>query len=330
MLRIVLLTLLVVAGSAASGAVHAQALPGSEPISVIISPNYPRPYQTISISPRSNLVDLSASTVDIAVNGVSVYRGSGTQGANARVGSIGEKTTVTVTVTDPDGRSYSQQEIIRPAEVSLIAEPVSSTHPFYKGRGLVASEGTVRLVAVPDLRSSPTTRLPASGLIYTWRLGSRILTDASGIGKSILTAQAPVRYRNAPITVTVTTPDSSLVGEAGVLLSATDPSVHVYRNDPLLGPDFDTALTGTFSMPDTEATFRSVAYFFAIPPTLSWTVNGSASGEDKDITVRATGNGKGTAQLRLRADERSHYQSAETRVSVEFGAGKGFFGIFGL
>ena len=71
-----------------------------------------------------------------------------------------------------------------------------------------------KTVALADFQSAPGTRLPASSLVYTWRLGNRVLTDSSGIGKSTLLATAPVRYRNADITVTVTSPDNSLVGEA--------------------------------------------------------------------------------------------------------------------
>jgi len=307
----------------------AQGLPGAEPLSVTLVPQYPRPYQNITVAPRSTLVDLSASKVEILVNGAVIYTGSGTQPATARAGALGERTTILVRVTDPAGRVYSVQNVVRPAEVSLILEPVSTTHPFYKGGGLVASEGRVRLIAVPDLRTDAGTRLPASGLVYTWRVADRILTDSSGIGRSTLVANAPVRHRNADITVTVTNPDSSLVGEAKTTISAIDPLVRLYRNDPLLGPDFDTALTGRFTMPDTEATFRAVAYFFAAPPTLSWGVNGASSGGDKDITVRSTGSGGGTAQLQIAASDKEHYQFADERLSVAFGE-EGGLGIFGL
>jgi len=322
------LSMLVLAMSVALPA-HAQDIGGADPLSLSINPQYPRPYQTVSIAPRSTLVDLSASTVRISVNGTPVYEGSGTQAASVRMGGLGERTTVTVTVTDPSGTVYTEEVVLRPAEVSLVLEPSSTSHPFYQGGGLVASEGRVRLIAMPDLRTAPGTRLPTSSLVYTWRLGDRILTDFSGIGKSTLIADAPIRYRNAEITVTVTSPDSSLVGEARTLVSAVDPAVRVYRNDPLLGPDFDTALSGRFAMNDTEATFRAVGYFFAVPPAFSWRVNDSNGGTDKDVTVRATGNGRGSAALSITATDPNTRFSAENRFSVDFGE-EGGFGFFGL
>lgn len=325
MIRLVLLALLL----AVAAPVSAQALPGSEPLSVVMSPEYPRPYQTFTVAPRSSLIDLASSNVSVSVNGSVVYRGSGTGAVNIRAGALGERTTVVVTVVDPSGKTHTLQSIVRPAEVSLVMEPVSTVHPFYKGGSLVASEGRVRLVAIADLRTDAATRLPASSLVYTWRLGDRVLTDASGIGKSTLIAEAPVRYRNANITVTVTNPQSTLVGEASTVVSAADPFMRIYRNDPLLGPDFDTALSGRYSMADTEATFRAVSYFFAVPPTLAWSVNNGGGGGDKDITVRATGSGKGAAQLSIAARAAEYYQSAESRLTVEFGAGGGL-GFFGL
>jgi hypothetical protein len=309
---------------------YAQSLPTDEPLTLSVSPSYPRPYQTVTITPNSTLIDLSASTVKVTVDGATVYEGSGTQPTNVRAGALGERTTVVVTAVDPAGKTYSRTQVLRPAEVSLMLEPESTGHPFYQGGGLVASEGRVRLIALADLRTAPGTRLPASSLVYTWRLGNRILTDSSGIGRSTLIATAPVRYRNADITVTVTSPDSALVGEAGTVISAVDPIARIYRNDPLLGPDFDTALSSQFSMQDTEATFRAIGYFFAVPPAFAWTVNGATNGTDKDITVRATGNGQGTAHLGMVATETATRRSAESRVTVDFGASEGGFGFFGL
>jgi hypothetical protein len=295
---------------------------------LVISPEYPRPGQEIRIAPRSNLVDLSASTVRISVNGTQIYEGSGTRAATTRVGGLGERTTVTVTVRDPAGQIYTKQQVLRPAEVSLVLEPASTMHPFYRGGGLVASEGEVRLVAIPDLRTSPGARLPASSLVYTWRLGERILTDASGVGRSTLTAQAPIRYRNADISVTVTSPDNSLVGQANTRVSAVDPVVRIYRNDPLLGPNFDAALAERFVLPDTEATFRAVGFFFAVPPSYAWTVGGRANGSDKDLTVRSVG-GQGSARLGVSASESSSMRTADAALTVDFGADTGF-GFFGL
>ncbi|MBU2329843.1 hypothetical protein KKG57_00015, partial [Patescibacteria group bacterium] len=249
MIRVALLTLFFLGFGVVPAL--AQEFPGADPLSAVISPQYPRPFQLISISPRSSLINLSASTVEVLVDGVVVYTGSGTRAVTAQVGDLGSRTNVVVRVTDPSGFTYSKQYSVRPAEVSLILEPRSTTHPFYTGGSLVASEAPVRLLAVADLRTDAGTKIPANSLVYTWRVGNRILTDASGTGRSSLVANAPVRYRNADITVTVTSADNSLVGEAKTTISAVDPITRIYRSDPLLGPNYDVALTGKYTMIDT-------------------------------------------------------------------------------
>lgn len=309
--------------------VSAQDFLGADPLTLQVSPQYPRPNQTVTIAPRSTLIDLAASKVRISVNGSSVYEGSGAQATTVQVGDLGQRTVVTVTVTEPSGEIHTREQVFRPAEVSLILEPDSTSHPFYQGGGLVASEGRVRLVAVSDMRTAPGTRISTSDIVYTWYLGDRLLTDASGIGKSSLVARAPVRYRNATIRVVATSRDSTLVGEASVLVSAIDPVVRIYPNDPLLGPNFDTAITNRFTMNDTEATFRAIGYFFAVPPVLSWTVNNAVSGTDKDITVRSTGSGTGSARLGITATESASRRNASAGATIEFGSNSGF-GFFGI
>ena len=248
---------------------------------------------------------------------------------NVSVGGPGSLTTIRVTAV-VEGTTYSRELRVRPSEVSLIVEPLTSSHPFYLGGTGVASEGTLRLIAVPDLRNSAGTRIDPDTLVYTWRLGDRILTEHSGIGKSYLSATAPVRYRDTQVSVIVTTPDSSSVGRAEVLVSPIDPIVRVYRNDPLLGPLFGTALTGTAALAGDEQTFRAVPYHFAGTPAVTWLVNGAESGGDDDITLRATGSGGGVASLVARVRQAATFAFAESRLQVTFGNERGGLGIFGL
>lgn len=304
-------------------------IPGADPLSVTITPQYPRPYDTITISPGSTLVDLSSSQVTISVNGEVVEQGSGTRAATAQLGGPGSRTTVRVSVRDAAGTTYVEEVVIRPADVSLVLEATSTAHPFYEGARLVAPEGRVRVVAVPDFRTTPGASVSAQNLVYTWRNGERILTDQSGIGRYVLDAVAPVRYRDARISVTVTTQDRSLVGSSAVVVSAASPLVRVYRTGPLLGPVFSDSIDGTVAMDSTEESFRAVPYFFAVPPVFSWTINGAGSENDDELTVRVTESGRGTARIGIAAQGVGTTESASHDFLVEFGAERRG-GIFGF
>ncbi|MDB5244996.1 MAG: hypothetical protein JWN90_101 [Parcubacteria group bacterium] len=315
-------------GSAGGFVVHAQSQFGNvDPLTLTIDPNYPKPYQIVTVTPGSDLIDLSASTVTFSVNGTVVQRGSGTESASIAVGGPGTVTNITLTVVN-NGQTYTEKTSVRPADVALVLEPISSTHPFYEGAPLIGSEGRLRLIAVPDLRTSVGKPIPASSLVYTWKNDDQILQSSSGIGKSVLSATASVRYRDSTITVIVSSQDSSITGSASVRISPTDPVVRIYENDPLLGPRYENALPNSITMTGSEETYRVVPYFFSSLPSLAWSVNGTPSQTGQDITVRPTGNGKGTALLGVDAESDSPVQSGASSLSVTFGASaKNIFGF---
>jgi len=319
-------TLFLVLGAFGFGYASYAQFSGADPLILTVTPNYPRPFQSVTIVPESSVFDLSASSVTVSVNGEVVSRGSGAEPAYVTTGAAGTATTVTVTAVN-GGQTYTKTVTLRPADVALVVEPVSSTHPLYEGGSLIASEGQVRLVAVPDLRTSGGGSIAAANLVYTWRNGEQILQAASGIGKSVLTATSPVRYRDARITVTVSNQDQSIVAESTVLIAPANPLIRVYRNDPLLGPLYGTALPRSVELTGTEETFRAVPYFFTGTPSVTWTVNNTTSDTDRDITVRSSGTGGGTALMRVFAG--SGAESAETLFAIDFGRDEGF-NFFGL
>lgn len=302
---------------------YAQQLPGVDPLTVTITPQYPRPYEIITIQPGSTLIDLSSSNVTISVNGTIIEEGSGTRPVTAQLGAAGSRSVVRVTAKAANGQTYSKEITLRPADVSLVIEPVTTAHPFYDGAKLVAPEGRVRIVALPEFAG-----VSPANLVYTWKNGDRILQNQSGIGKSVLEAVAPVRYRDARITVTVSTQDRSQVGSAVVTVSPIDPILRVYRTGPLLGPSYETAITNNYTMPGTEDSFRVVPYFFASAPAIAWTVNGTGGEKKQDLTVRITEQGRGTARVSVSAKGASVFQSADQAFSLTFGAER--TGIFGF
>ena len=302
--------------------VSAQTIPSFENISLTISPTYPRPYENVTVTISSGNINVVGSTVTFYANGEVV--GEGDRSATFSVGGPGARTLVRAVITAPSG-TYERQLSIYPAEVSLVTESLTTTHPFYKGGSLPTAESRVRLVALADIRTSPGTRVSSDNLVYTWKLGEKLLEAQSGVGKSVFVATAPERYRDATVSVTVTTRDESRVAYAQTVVAPVEPVVRIYQADPLLGPAFSKALSGTFSLMGTESTFRVVPYFFKEQPQLSWTINNTASGERDELTVRSTG-GAGSALIGATAEEGYLQDSAD--VTVRFGGvSRGLFGL---
>ncbi len=301
-------------------AAHAQFTPGVEPLVLSVSPQYPRPYDTVTVSVSSTLLDLAASDIVFYVDGK--VMGEGERKASFGLGAPGTKTSVRVEVSG-DGGTTEKTLTIAPADVSLVLEPTATTHPFYRGAALPAPEGSVRLVAVTDFKTAAGASIPPESLVYNWKHGDRQLAAESGIGKNVLVATAPTRYRDARVVVTVTTKDKALVGQASVVVSAVAPVVRVYRHDPLLGIDFAHALEKTFALAGTEEAFRAVPYHFGRTPVISWKLNGADTGSDPDLTVRTTGAERGTALLGVSADGEGLFAHAERSLSLEFGGNAG-------
>jgi hypothetical protein len=306
----------------------ATATTGADPLTLDVSPQYPTPYSSITITPSSSIFDISQATISVTKNGTQVYSGSGGEGIAVSVDGAGVTDTIVLTAT-VGGQSYSKSVTVRPADVALVVEPVSSTHPFYAGASLVPSEGHVRVVAIPDLRTASGKQYDPASLVYTWSLGDQELDADSGIGKSVLDAIAPQQYRDADVSLTVASQDGAVMAQADETISPISPTTRIYEEDPLLGPLYENALGSSYTMPDAEDTFLGVPYYFSSTPTLDWTMNGTDSGSTDALTVRDTGTGVGTAQLSFTANDSSSNETANSTLSVQFGSTSST-GLFGL
>jgi hypothetical protein len=297
---------------------HAQTT-GADPLTLDASPQYPAPYQPVVITPSSSVFDIANSTITIKVNGKAFYEGTGGQAVSVPMGGPGSVTDVEVTISG-DGQSPDTKDLVfHPSSVALVVEPVTSTHPFYEGASLVTSEGRVRIVAMPDLRTTSNKILDPSTLTYTWSLGDQELDSDSGVGKSVLDASAPQEYRDADVSVVVSSPDGNEIAEADTTISPTTPVTLIYKNDPLLGPLYDNALSNSVTMTDPEDTYRGVPYYFSDTPEVTWEVNGTPSATTDDITVRSSGTGTGTALLQFSAADSATDLSTDSTLSVNFG-----------
>lgn len=306
--------------------VRAQGLPVGQEIVFSFSPQYPRPYDRVTLTISSTMFDLNGSSIKMYVNDALISENE--RKATFTLGGPGTKSVVRVVATDVDG-THEVTQTLSPADVALIVEANSTVPPFYKGARLVASEGPVTLIALPDFQSASGTKIPPASLVYTWKFGDKILESQSGIGKNILRATAPVRYRDARITVTVTTQDKTMVAQGVTSVNPVDPFIRVYKNDPLGGVDFAHILSGTFAMLGDEQTFRAVPYYYAAFPKIAWTLNSADSDQDPDLTVRTTGAAKGTAVIGARARDSKVINNTETRFTLLFGQARST-GIFGL
>ncbi len=307
----------------------AQSLDNTDPFSLTLSPQYPIPYGQSVLTPISNMVDLTNAIMTVSVNDKQIYRGNA-QPLAIPLGAGGTLTLVKVAVV-ANGKTFSQTLSIRPQDVVVVAEPVSSAPALYAGKPLTPVDGNVRIVAVTNMKNAKGAYLDPLVLSYEWKVDSTRIASASGIGKSSIIVAAPLQYRERTVSVTVRSQDETVGGGASLSLTPQEPVVRLYENDPLLGIRFDHALSGSLSITGAEKSLYAAPYSFSTvngTPMLRWFLNGTASQVGNSITLRPTGTGQGNASLSLVASL-GDTSTATTNLSLSFGgvAKSGFFGL---
>lgn len=297
---------------------------------VSVSPQYPSPYSKASVSLVSGAIDLANATLTATVGGKEIYKGS-VRTFSVTLGKTGSITNVRVTITS-GGASFSKTVSIQSQDVVLIAEPISSSPPLYQGKSLIPLEGSVRVVAMANLKNANGTAFNPTKYSYAWTVDGTQIANSSGIGKSAIIVASPLQYRSRSVSVAVTSSDGTLVGGASTSLSSEQPTVRVYENDPLLGILYNRALSGSYNITGAETTLYAAPFSFSTTggsPSIQWFLNGDRAQTGNSITLRPTGSGKGSASLSLVASTPTDSVGATMNLSLIFGAlgGTNFFGL---
>ncbi len=298
------------------------------------TPEHPRPGDSVSVSVESYNIDLNRSEVHWFVNDVPLKTGLGIKNVTVPSGRNGETTTVRVVAIGEDGRTYSSKVIIRPAEVNLLWQAQSYTPPFYKGKALMPYQGTVLVAAVPSF-SRGTSVMSAESLIYTWKEGDDVIGDSSGKGRSLFVFRGSIPMRPKTISVTVESPDHTMVAEALVNVVPVAPRLLFYEEHPRYGLLTSKALSGRFHLEEDEVRISALPYYFEINSMLDkaisydWQANYNPITTERtpSVALRRQSEKAGRTDLFLEAkstDEQKTFQVAEERLSIEFPEKSGF------
>jgi hypothetical protein len=303
---------------------------GLAPFTLALDPLAPRAHTEVTITPISGQIDISTATMTVTAAGKQVYSGAARPTA-VTVGNVGQNTAVVVTMK-VGSATYTQKLSLVPQDVSLIIEPLSSAPPLYLGKPLVPLDGSVRVVAVADLRTSSGTQLDPLSLGYTWSVDGVTALNGSGVGRRVLIVDSPLQYRARNVSVTVTSPDRLYSAAASVDFAAAEPTIRVYERHSLLGIRYDRALGGSYALPGSEGTFYAAPYSFPTAlrpvPALEWYVSDILAQAGNLITLRPTGQGAGSASVVVRgAGGPSAVSSTGFTVTYGSSGGSGFFGL---
>ncbi len=306
-------------------------------LSISFSPETPSPNDTVSVSVHSSLLDIQGSDILWKADGKTIAQGGGVDSASVQIGALGVETRIEVLVVAPDGTSAATEATINPTELDLLIDSDSYIPPFYLGWPRPSAGTNLRLQAFPRFKRG-SAFVPASELIYTWRRNGEILGSISGRGK--MAASVPIEHLFGTdiISVEARSTDNKMSHSSSVLVSATEPTLALYEEDPLYGVLYHRALGASAFIGGIESTFAVVPFFvragsvYDTALNFDWSVNGAAiSANPKNpsaLTINAE-NSSGVAFVELNVTHATNfYLDAKESWNITFSSGSGAFGQF--
>lgn len=294
--------------------------------SVTISPEYPQPFDEITVSLESYSFSTSRSFIVWKVNGKQVISGYGESKIKITLGGPGTQAFLTVGVKTPEGQDFSKSIIVTPASVQMLWEATDSyTPPFYKGKSLPPEGGAIRLVALPSLYSGGK-RFDSRSVAYDWTINDTYVKNSSGLGKDSYNTNLNYLENENIFKVIATTLDGSVVAETRETVVPQEIVPRLYLTNALTGTDYAHTLSKRIEITK-EANIVLEPYFISASSlsssdiSISWFLNGipvTAQG-DNFITIvpKAKSQGFGTLDITIE-NTKKYLQEAKTSLSIIF------------
>lgn len=296
-------------------------------INLGFSPLNPSPGDTILATISSDTVDLDLSKTFWYVDGL-LKKEITSKSISIKTKTTGEKTIVRAVVETLDGIVKEVTAEIFPSTVDLLIDPMSYSMPFYKGKPFFIKEGSVRIIALPDIKINGV-KIPSRDLIFRWSKDDYILGSNSGKGKDSIVINSTIPIRDVSIGLQILDSSGNILTEKSKIITLNDPKILFYENSPLYGILYNKAIVGNYYL-GTKEEVKIIAKPFSFSflketskeSNFSWYINDFSyipPSKINEITLRQEG-GVGLAYISLgisNNDKINQYVSSD--FSVEFG-----------
>jgi hypothetical protein len=299
-------------------------------IGINASPSNPKPGDNVLLELSGYSINLDSIKITWFVDGIAKKEGVGQKSFTVKAKESGESTAVKAVLEKTDGTTNETSIEITPAEVDLIIEPKSYVPPFYKGATLFANQGTVRIIAIPQIIIGGE-KVDSKNLMFRWQKNGNILASNSGTGLNILTLESSIPARDLNIELDILNSSGKTIAETSKILSADDPKVLFYENNPLYGILFNEAIVENYYLGQKEELdIVAEPYFFDIlnnsenGSTYNWSLNGnsvSSSGKPNELLLRQANTSlKGSASVSVDVNGLVKiFQFTSNNFNVNFG-----------
>ena len=297
-------------------------------ITLSISPKYPNPGENVNATLNSYTIDLDKANISWSVDNQMISVGIGKKSVSFKMGSAGSPTTVYATIDTITGQSLQKSATITPGSVDLLFEAYDSyVPPFYKGKALPASQGSFKVVAMPNISGKNGT-VSSNNLSYKWVKDDNLQPDGSGWGKNYFTFQNSYLDKGNTVTVTVSDITGGINASSSINLQVKNPKIIFYENDPTLGTKWQNALSDGATIRQSGEIIDAEPYFFSPADinssdlTFDWYINGDKiqTPDAKNILyIKPEAGQSGNAIIKLVVNNvNTLFQSLTKQIQVSF------------
>ncbi len=298
-------------------------------INVRTTPPVPGPNQFVTVTIESFATDLDRALISWFLNNKLEKEAVGEKSFLFKTGSLGSVSNILIVIKTTGGETLQQVLNVWPAALDLLWEAQSYTPPFYRGKALYPYQGTVKLVAMPNIVTETGALLNAKNLVYTWKVDGDTVAKLSGYGKNFIFFNGSIPLGSATIEVEAASLDKKYKATGSVALSPQGSEALFYEDSPLYGVLYNKALGGNVVLQNEEIKLTGIPYFIGVRErenaglTYEWRLNDqvvSGSSAKSGLAFKQGGSAGGTALVALQISNPAKiFQFANDSLSLKFG-----------
>lgn len=294
---------------------------------VRVAPENPAPNEEVTITLGSYSQNLDSVSISWSVNGKTAATGIGQKSFSIQAPAAGVEMGIAANIALPDG-NLEKLVRIRPTVMALLWQANDAyTPPFYKGKALPIAESSVKIVAIPEIKSGSGTVSPKN-MVYAWKKNYSNDPSASGYGKDYYILDNDYLEDRNNVSVTASTTDGKYSSAANANLNTFEPKMLFYKSDSELGTIWEHALQNGHKI-EGEEIIEAAPYFISpgnirTPSfTWAWSINGtyvSTTGIRKNVLpVRAESGTTGASRIKLEVHNKYKLlTSVAKEIRIEF------------
>lgn len=277
---------------------------GNESVTINTNPTYPAPGEVVTATLDDYALGIPFSTITWTVNGVVLENANNSRTITQTAPSVGEKMTIGVKITLPQGVTVGNEVNLIPLYTDIIIEPQTFTPQSYKGRALPTIGSLVRATA---LIQNKTGMINPAQYSYLWKLNGTTIGGGGQAGGYQIAYTVP-NGKNHTLTLEVYDRQGRLITRRGTNVTTSDVTLRLYEISPLYGLA-NTIIQNPLPVLGNTATLKAVPYNLdlranAFNTLTEWRLRGNLiqtnSNDPYEITFEKTNQTRSDISFKLR------------------------------